>query len=249
MRHRHRDAVVRCVTTVVLLAAALGVAACQRRSSAAAGPTDAARPKAPAAAIPATPSAAAPALTAAAQPASATGKRATAPGPAAAPAGAPAPFDAGLHGLLGQGAQDGILPEDFEIGPLGAVRLLAGDERAAAEAAAALLEAFAAGRADRTAIAVDARDGLAGMLSAALERGDRPVAWRLGPPRPDGAEQVANLRLFGADGSAEGELYARREGGVVLVSDLQIDLARMRVRRARPDRTFFPSPYRWLLGG
>jgi hypothetical protein len=33
------------------------------------------------------------------------------------------------------------------------------------------------------------------------------------------------------------------------VSDLQIDPARMRVRRQRSDRAFFPSPYRWLLGG
>jgi hypothetical protein len=157
--------------------------------------------------------------------------------------------DTGLLGLLCQGPQDGILPEDFEIGPLGAARLLGDEERAAYQAAVSLLDAFARGRVDRAGLAAGSREALAGTIAFALEQGDRPVAWRLGPPLTSGSELVANLRLFGTDGSAEGELYARREGGGLLVSDLQIDPARMRVRRKRPDRTFFPSPYRWLLGG
>ncbi len=168
------------------------------------------------------------------------------------PASSPAPAvraDAGLFGLLCQGAQDGDLPEDFEIGPLGAARLLADDERLAYEAAATMLDAFSRGQVDRAVIAAGSRDALAGTIAFALERGDLPVAWRLGPPRADGSELVANVRLLGADGSAEGEIYARRESGSLLVSDLQVDPARMRVRRVKPDRTFFPSPYRWLLGG
>jgi hypothetical protein len=28
-----------------------------------------------------------------------------------------------------------------------------------------------------------------------------------------------------------------------------VDPARLKVPRERPQRTFFPSPYRWLLGG
>ncbi|OHD73222.1 MAG: hypothetical protein A2177_02965 [Spirochaetes bacterium RBG_13_68_11] len=168
--------------------------------------------------------------------------------PAVPPAPAPT-VDTGVFGLLCQGAQDGTLPEDFEIGPLGAARLLGDDERAAYNAAASLLDAFARGRVNRTGLTADSRDALAGTIGYALERNDLPVAWRLGPPRATGSEQVANLRLFGTDGSAEGELYARREGGDFRVSDLQIDPARMRVRRERSGRTFFPSPYRWLLGG
>lgn len=253
MRYTRRGRATSCAATVLLLAAAIFLASCQRRASAAAGPTGAEKQAAPPAAPPPTAAAGAAAASALPKPAPEAEARATAaPRAAATPAAAAAPAapaDAGLHGLLGQGARDGILPEDFAIGPLAAERLLADDGRAAAAAAAALLDAFVSGRVDRTAIAVDARDGLAGMISFALERGDRPLSWRLGPPRADGAEQVANLRLFGAEGSAEGEIYARREGDGVLVSDLQIDPARMRVRRARPDRTFFPSPYRWLLGG
>jgi len=168
------------------------------------------------------------------------------PGVSAAPASAP---DAGLLGLLSLGAQDGILPEDFQIGPLGAARLLGDEERTAYRTAVTLLDAFARGRIERAAISAGSREALAGTLAFALEQGNRPTAWRLGPPRALDADLVANLRLLGEDGSAEGELYARREGGEVLVSDLQIDPARMRVPRARPDRTFFPSPYRWLLGG
>ncbi len=163
---------------------------------------------------------------------------------------APVPtVDTGVIGLLSQGAQDGTLPEDFEIGSLGAARLLGEDERAAFNAARSLLDAFARGRVDRTALAADSRDALAGTIAFALERGDLPVSWRLGPPRANGTELVANLRLLGRDGSAEGELYARREGEEFRISDLQIDPARMRVRRQRSGRTFFPSPYRWLLGG
>jgi hypothetical protein len=166
--------------------------------------------------------------------------------PAAAPASG---AGTGLLGLLCQGSQDGTLPEDFEIGPLAAARLLGDEERKAYQTAASLLDAFARGRVDRAAIAAGSREALTGTLDFALALGDRPVAWRLGPPMAAGTDLVANLRLLGADGSAEGELYVRRESGEALVSDLQINPARMRVPRKRPDRTFFPSPYRWLLGG
>lgn len=170
--------------------------------------------------------------------------------PAPAPASPPASgADFGLLALLAQGAQDGNLPEDFEIGPLAAKRLLADDARAAHEAAAALLDAWVARRVERSSLAAGAREALAGTIGYALERGDVPLSWRLGPPRPQGGELVANLRLLAAGGSAEGEVYAGREGASVLVTDLQIDPARLRLPREAPLRTFFPSPYRWLLGG
>ncbi len=116
-------------------------------------------------------------------------------------------------------------------------------------AAAVLLDAWVARRVERSSLAAGAREALAGTIGYALEQGDVPLSWRLGPPRPQGGELVANLRLLAAGGSAEGEVYAAREGDSVLVSDLQVDPARLRVPRERPARTFFPSPYRWLLGG
>jgi hypothetical protein len=238
-----------------MLAVVLCLASCRRTASTGANPVSpttqpatlsgspapqgaAATSRVPAAPVPATPT-----------PAAAPRSAETAP---PSPASSPAPVisaDAGLFGLLCQGAQDGNLPEDFEIGPLGAARLLADDERLAFTAAATMLDAFSRGKVDRAAIAAGSRDALAGTIAFALERGDLPVAWRLGPPRADGSELVANVRLLGAVGSAEGEIYARRESGGLLVSDLQVDPARMRIRRVKPDRTFFPSPYRWLLGG
>jgi hypothetical protein len=205
-----------------------------------------------------TAAAAAPSTTAAAAAPSTTAAAAATASSAAAPAagrdepGAIAPgarVDTGIFGLLCQGAQDGNLPEDFEIGPLGAARLLAEDERAAYAAISSLLGAYVQGRVDRAGLAADSRDALAGMIAFALEQGDTPAFFRLGPPRSSGSELVANLRLLGTDGSAEGEVYVKREGGHLLVSDLQIDPARMRVRREKAGRTFFPSPYRWLLGG
>ncbi len=238
---------------IILLASALCLASCQRTASS--GTTAAGSAKQPASpsGTPVTAPSGTTVNAAPTKPAPDRGARGSAPQPAeTAPAASSAPVspvDTGVFGLLCQGAQDGTLPEDFEIGPLVAARLLGDDERAAYDAAASLLDAFTRGRVDRTGLAAEPRDALAGMIAFALEQGDLPVAWRLGPPRAAGSELVANLRLLGADGSAEGELYARREGGDLLVSDLQIDPARMRVRRERSGRTFFPSPYRWLLGG
>jgi hypothetical protein len=230
--------------TIVLLASAL--CACQRSAagSAKASPTSISPSPASSIAPPAasTPATAAPAT--AASTAAVGSARAT-----AGPSSQPAPADVGLLGLLGQGAQDGNLPEDFEIGPLAADRLLADEARAERVAAAAVLDAWTAGRVDRADFASDARETLAGMIGFALERGNVPLAWRLGPPRPTAGETVANIRLLAAGGSAEGEIYITREGGGVLVSDIQVDPARMNVARERPQRTFFPSPYRWLLGG
>ena len=227
---------------IVLLATAL--CACQRSAVGAAKQGPSRITPEPAASI-TPPAASAPAASAPAAPtapARATTAAAVLPSPSAS-------VDTGLLGLLGQGAQDGTLPEDFEIGPLAADRLLADEARTARAASAAVLDAWTAGRVDRAALAADARETLAGMIGFALERGDVPREWRLGPPRPSGGETVANIRLLAAGGSAEGEIYTAREGGGVLVSDLQVDPARLKVVRERPQRTFFPSPYRWLLGG
>ncbi len=236
--------------TIVLLALAL--CACQRTTAGApkVSPTRI-PPESPASTT--QPAVSSPSAFVSAAPTRATTDRAPAPAASAPAAAAPASrapaADVGLLGLLGQGAQDGNLPEDFEIGPLAADRLLADDARAARAAAAAVLDAWAAGRVDRAALASEAREVLAGMIGFALERGDRPTEWRLGPARPSGAETVANLRLLAAGGSAEGEIYTAHEGGGVLVSDVQVDPERLKVARERPQRTFFPSPYRWLLGG
>jgi hypothetical protein len=232
------------IRAAVILLLATALCTCQRSAAGAAKQGPSRRTPEPAASItpPAAsaPAASAPAVAAPTAPARATTAAAVLPSPSAS-------VDTGLLGLLGQGAQDGTLPEDFEIGPLAADRLLADEARTARAAAAAVLDAWTAGRVDRAALAADARETLAGMIGFALERGDVPREWRLGPPRPSGGETVANIRLLTAGGSAEGEIYTAREGGGVLVSDLQVDPARLRVER--PQRTFFPSPYRWLLGG
>jgi hypothetical protein len=239
--------------TILLLASILCLVGCQRSASSGTAPAGAANQPAslsrdPASAASGAASDGAPVKPAANQEIRGSAVRPAAVSPAVSPAPTPT-VDTGVIGLLSQGAQDGTLPEDFEIGPLGAARLLRDDERAAFNAARSLLDAFARGRVDRTVLAADSRDALAGTIAFALERADPPVSWRLGPPRANGSELVANLRLLGKDGSAEGELYARREGEEFRISDLQIDPARMQVRRERSGRTFFPSPYRWLLGG
>ena len=227
---------------MTLIAAALAIASCSRTGS-----SGAAKQPQPAGASGG--QTASPAASSSA-PAAAGGPRAITLEPVPpSPAGSSARPDTGLFTLLAQGAQDGLLPEDFEIGPLASSRLLQGDGREAFAVAASLAVAFARGAVDRSLLAADSREALAGMLGYAIEQGELPASFRLGPPRAAGQEQVANLRLLGAEGSTEGEIYARLEGRAWLVSDLQVDPARMLVRKDRSGRTFFPSPYRWLLGG
>jgi hypothetical protein len=86
-------------------------------------------------------------------------------------------------------------------------------------------------------------------IAFSLDRGDTPTSFRLGKPKPrDGGEIAANVRLFGPEGSAEGEIYMVAENRQWLVSDLQISMADLRMKREKPKEKFFPSSYRWLLG-
>ena len=49
------------------------------------------------------------------------------------------------------------------------------------------------------------------------------------------------------DGTAEGEIYMAKPKAQWLVTDLQLSLAQMAVKREKPKEKFFPSAYRWLL--
>jgi len=148
---------------------------------------------------------------------------------------------------LGRG-NAGILPEDFKIGPLGNGSSGTPDKDAAYAAASGFLARLVAGSVDREAITPEARESLSDMIAYGLQKGYAPTSFRLGVPKGEtSGELAANVRLFDADSSSEGEIYLALASGRWLVADMQVNLADLAVPSAAPKQRFFPSPYRWLL--
>ncbi len=162
---------------------------------------------------------------------------------------APARTLAGAGTLLAIGrGQPGILPEDFRIGPLGNGQSGSSDRDAAWQAASRFLARLVAGTVDRASIAPDSRDSLSDTLTYGLQQGYAPTSFRLGAPKEESdGEIAANVRLFGATGTSEGEIYLARSANTWLVADVQVNLADLAVPPAAPKGPFLPSPYRWLL--
>jgi len=140
------------------------------------------------------------------------------------------------------------MPEDFLIGPLGGEIAEASDEGGAIRAARTFLASFAAGSVDRKLIAPERDEAIADMLAFGIEKGFAAKSFRVGRPRKhDSGEVTAAVRLFGAAGTAEGEIYLSKTGTEWLVGDFQINLAQLAEEREKPKERFFPSAYRWLL--
>jgi hypothetical protein len=150
--------------------------------------------------------------------------------------------------LMALGRQTRALPEDFKIGPLGDDRTENQDENDAASTAETFLSGLVAGKPDRALLAAESEKTVLDTLTDGLKQGYAPRSFRLGTPKmQDDGEIAANVRLFGAEGSAEGEIYMARAGKKWLVSDLQLSLAQLAVKREKSKEKYFPSAYRWLL--
>jgi hypothetical protein len=150
--------------------------------------------------------------------------------------------------LMALGRERRILPEDFKIGPLGDRLIDKADEASALATAADFLAGLVAGKIEEKYFTPDSAKTLSDTLTYGLQQGYTPSTFRLGAAknREDG-EIAANVRLFGAEGTSEGEIYLARTGKTWLVSDLQLSLAQLSVKREKPKQKFFPSAYRWLL--
>jgi hypothetical protein len=152
-----------------------------------------------------------------------------------------------LSGTPAAQKEAGDTVEPAEDAGLSAAAVLGADERAALSAAASFLSVLSRGKAAGNLIAA-AAPALSHSLSYYLERGDVPSSFRLGvPKRQENGEIAVNVRLFKTGGSSEGEIYLVREKRGWRVSDFQVDLSRMREKRAKRG-DFMPSSYRWLLG-
>ena len=146
------------------------------------------------------------------------------------------------------GRQTRKLPEDFKIGPLGDNRTEDQDANGALSVADAFLTGLVAGKPDGALLAADSQKTVLDTLTYGLKQGYTPSSFRLGTPKAqDNGEIAANVRLFGAEGTAEGEIYMARTGKKWLVTDLQLSLAQLAVKREKSKEKYFPSAYRWLL--
>jgi hypothetical protein len=157
--------------------------------------------------------------------------------------------DTGMTSLIAVGTASRFLPEDFKIGMLSAPSELAGDEKSAISAVETFLAALIKGKVAQDMLAPETSSAVSKSLSFALSQGNTPSSYRIGrPKKKDGGEIAFNVRLFGEEGTAEGEIYVSSVDKRWLVSDFQISLTELAVKREKANGKFFPSSYRWLLG-
>ncbi len=157
----------------------------------------------------------------------------------------------------------GLLPEDFEIGPL-ADRLGGSKaERLARATAARFLSGLAAGKVAGAEILPERREELARSLQYYLDRKLLPTRYRLGPllELEDGSLRC-RVRLFGGGaagsapdsrpgntpgstpGSGSGELYFSKAEGAWYVADAQVGLAALGAAAPPRREKYVPSEVR-----
>jgi hypothetical protein len=150
--------------------------------------------------------------------------------------------------LMAMGRDGRLMPEDFKIGPLGDRRMDKQDESRALETASTFLDRLVAGTVDRKLLSPGSQDSVSDALTFGLRQGYTPTGYRLGAPKTrENGEITAAVRLFGAQGTSEGQIYLASSGSQWLVADLQLSLAQLSVKREKPKEKFFPLEYRWLL--
>ena len=122
------------------------------------------------------------------------------------------------------------------------------------------LDGLAAGRLEEEVLLPEDRQELARSLQYHLDLGLRPKRFRLGTVYFDhpasessaGTQPAAeaawlNIRLFGAPGVAEGELYLAASGGRWYVSDIQTGFALLAEPYVGRTEKYIPSAYGWRL--
>lgn len=163
--------------------------------------------------------------------------------PGAAPPAAASPQEQEEQGLLGlPGAVR--LPEDFRIGALADLLQPEPSARGSAQVARRFLDALVRGEVAADLIEPDRREDLARSLGYALSAGEPPRSYRIGAVHVGETDQARlNVRLFGAAGRAEGELYLQRGSGGWHLLDFQVQLSVLGEPYERPAQAFYPSIY------
>lgn len=151
----------------------------------------------------------------------------------------------------------GILPEDFEIGPLAD---LVGADRSTQEMISVttrFLNALEEGEVSAETLEKNVREELTQSIGYYLQQGLIPATYRIGAittesagngksPSPFlGDTAWMDVRLFGSPGVCDGQLYLERSGGRWYVSDLQINFEIMSQEYFREQEKYYPSSYGW----
>ncbi len=144
-----------------------------------------------------------------------------------------------------------LLPEDFDIGPLGDRVGGSRTERMARAVAIRFLTGLAGGKVPDVELLPERREELSRSLQHYLDRKLLPSRYRLGPliELEDGSLRC-RLRLFGsgvagsAPGSGSGELYLSIADGRWYVADLQAGLAVLGVAAPRRTGKYEPTEAR-----
>jgi len=138
-----------------------------------------------------------------------------------------------------------LLPEDFDIGPLGDRVGGSRTERMARAVAVRFLAGLAGGKVPDVELLPERREELSRSLQHYLDRQLLPSRYRLGPliELEDGSLRC-RVRLFGNPGSGSGELYLSIADGRWYVADLQAGLAVLGVAAPRRTGKYVPTEAR-----
>ena len=151
----------------------------------------------------------------------------------------------------------GILPEDFEIGPLAD---LVGVDRRTQEMISVttrFLNALQDGEVAAETLEKNVTEELTQSIGYYLQRGLIPATYRIGAITAESPEDGRSsfpfledtawmdVRLFGSPGVCEGQLYLERSAGRWYVSDLQINFEMMSQEYSREQEKYYPASYGW----
>jgi hypothetical protein len=158
--------------------------------------------------------------------------------------------DRGLLSLYSLDPRRVAQPEDFRIGPLsGAVMPgLSADEAESLRTATSLLSGLSKKKVAEELLLPERKEALSRLLGDAVSKGLVPTRFRLGPVGRNGPSATrVNARLYGSAGSAEGELFLRKEEKSWLIADIQLRFESLAEKQVRGQERFYPSTFRWLL--
>ncbi len=156
----------------------------------------------------------------------------------------PPPTPATSADLLAVDLTPPIAARDFRIGPLYVPGAEKAAPREAEELVARLLDGLVLGKVETALFDLQSQDRLTRSLQYYTTNGALPLRYRIGELHERGeGEVIANVRLFGATGVAEGEVYLLRSAEGWRVDDLQVGFPQLAVAYVPPSEPFVPSSY------
>ncbi len=145
------------------------------------------------------------------------------------------------------------IPEDFKIGSLQDTMESDRDLMLISERVMGFLNSLKSAELVNEQLLPSKREELSRFLNFYLEQDLYPLDFRMGTTAisvRDGQKSARlNVRLFGAIGVTEGELYLSMEDQKWYISDIQVGFELLRQPYSPSEERFVPSEYGWALSG